>query len=131
VSGALAALGPLLGRLMMAALFLYSGYGKFVAMGRTAAAVAGHGLPYATAGAYVAAFAEVLGGLALALGVKTRAVALLFVVYLVAVTYVFHWHPALRGDHQQLLNVLKNASIAGGLFLLATHGPGPASVDRG
>ena len=130
MSGALAAIGPLVGRVLLAGLFLYSGYSKFTAMGRTAAAIAGHGLPYATTGAYIAAIAEVLGGVALLLGIKARAVALLFVVYLVAVTYVFHWHPAMRGDHQQLLNVLKNASIAGGMFLLATHGPGPASVDR-
>jgi putative oxidoreductase len=131
MSGALAAVGPLLGRLLLAGLFLYSGYSKFTSMGRTAAAIAGHGLPYATAGAYAAAIAEVLGGVALVLGAKTRAVSLLFVVYLIVVTYVFHWHPALRGDHQQLLNVLKNASIAGGMFVLASHGPGPASVDRG
>jgi putative oxidoreductase len=130
MNGALAALAPLLGRVLLAGLFLYSGYTKFAAIGRAAAAIAGHGLPYATVGAYAAAAAEVLGGLALVLGAKTRIVALLFIVYLAIVTYVFHWHPALRGDHQQLLNVLKNAGLAGGMFLLAAHGAGPASIDR-
>lgn len=131
MTSALSALLPLLGRVLLAVLFLYSGYTKFAGMGRTAAAIAGHGLPYATAAAYVAAAAEVLGGLAIVVGAKTRLVALLFVAYLAIVTYVFHWHPALRGDHQQLLNVLKNAGLAGGMFVLAAHGPGPASVDRG
>ena len=126
----LSALGPLLGRIMLSGLFLYSGYTKFSMMGRTAAAIAGRGIPYATAAGYIAASAELLGGVALVLGLKTRAVALLFVLYLVLVTWFFHWHPALRGDHQQLLNVLKNAGLAGGMILLATHGPGPASVDR-
>jgi putative oxidoreductase len=131
MTNALAALGPLLGRLLLAGIFLYSGYTKFGAVGRTAAAVAGRGLPYATAGAYVAATCEVLGGIALVLGVKTRPVALLFVVYLVIVTWLFHFHPAVRGDHVQLLNTLKNAAIGGGMLVLASHGPGPASVDRG
>lgn len=129
--GALAALGPLAGRLLLAAIFLYSGYGKVVNVGRTAASIAGHGLPFATAGAYAAAAVELLGGMALVLGAKTRAAALLLVAYLLVVTYFYHWHPALRGDHQQLLNVMKNAGLAGGMLLLAAHGPGPASVDRG
>ncbi len=131
MTNALAALGPLLGRLLLSGLFLYSGYSKFTAIGRTAAAIAGRGLPYASAAAYVAAGAEMLGGLALVLGAKTRVVALLLVVYVAAVSYVFHWHPALRGDHAQLIQLLKNASIVGGLLVLASHGPGRASVDRG
>jgi putative oxidoreductase len=126
-----AALGPLVARLLLSSIFLYSGWTKLTAIGRAAAAIAGHGLPFATAGAYVAGIAEVLGGLALVLGLKARAASVAFVLYLVIVTYVFHWHPALRGDRQQLVNVLKNAAIAGGMLLLASHGPGPASVDRG
>jgi putative oxidoreductase len=128
---ALAALGPLVARLLLSSIFLYSGWTKLTATGRAAAAIAGHGLPFATAGAYVAGIAEVLGGVALVLGLKARAASIAFVVYLVIVTYVFHWHPAWHGDRQQLLNVLKNAAIAGGMLLLANHGPGPASVDRG
>ncbi|MFL5261643.1 MAG: DoxX family protein [Anaeromyxobacteraceae bacterium] len=131
MNDALAMLGPLAGRLLLAGIFLFSGWMKLTATGRAAAAIAGHGLPYATAGAYVAGVAEVVGGLALVLGLKTRAASIAFVVYLVIVTYVFHWHPALRGDRAQLANVLKNAAIAGGMLLLASHGPGRASIDRG
>jgi putative oxidoreductase len=126
-----AALGPLAARLMLSSIFLYSGWMKLTATGRAAAAIAGHGLPFATASAYAAGVAEVVGGLALVLGLKTRAASIGFVIYLAIVTYVFHWHPALRGDRAQLLNLLRNAAIAGGMLLLASHGPGPASVDRG
>jgi putative oxidoreductase len=131
VAAALAALGPLLGRLLLAAIFFYSGYQKFAATGRAASSIAGHGLPYATAAAYAAGAFELAAGLLVALGLKARAASVALVVYLVVVTYLFHWHPAMRGDHAQMLQVLKNAGLAGGFLLLASHGPGPASIDRG
>jgi len=128
--GALATIGPLLGRVLLSLIFFYSGYQKFALPGRAASSIAGHGLPYATAGAYGAAIFEVAAALLLALGLKARLTALSLVVYLAAVSLLFHWHPALRGDHAQMLQLLKNAGIAGGLLLVASHGPGPVSVDR-
>lgn len=125
------AVGPLVARVLLAVIFLYSGWTKVIAPGRAAAAVAGHGLPYASAGAWVAAAAEILGGLALVLGLKTRLAAVGLLVYLLVVSYVFHWHPALRGDQAQIIQLLKNAGLVGGMLLLAAHGPGSASVDRG
>jgi len=130
MSGLLAALGPLAGRVLLAAIFLYSGWMKLTVTGRVAASIAGRGIPFATTAAYVAGGAEILGGLALVLGLKARLASLGLVLYLVVVTYFFHLQPALRGEHAQILNLLKNAGLAGGLLLLASHGPGPASVDR-
>ncbi len=130
MTNALAALGPLVGRLLLSGLFLYSGYSKFTAIGRTAAAIAGRGLPYATALAYAAGTLEVALAVLVAVGLRARAAALAGVAYVALVTWLFHWHPALRGDHAQLLQVLKNAGLAGGLLLLASFGPGPASIDR-
>ncbi len=131
MSAALATLGPLLGRLLLSAIFAYSGYQKFAATGRAASSIAGHGLPFATAGAYAAGAFELTVALLLALGLKARGAALAAVGYLLVVSWVFHWHPALRGDHGQMLQLLKNAGLAGGMLLLASHGPGNASVDRG
>ena len=128
----LAALGPLLGRLLVAAIFLFMGYQKlFVATGRTASSIAGRGLPFATTLAYGAGAFELLVGLLLAVGFKARFAAIATVVYLAVVTWFFHWHPAARGDAGQMVQLLKNVAIAGGLLLLASHGPGPASIDRG
>lgn len=126
----LAALGPLFGRLLLSGIFFYSGFQKWTATGRAASAIAGHGLPFATAGAYAAGAFELAAAVLLALGLKARAAALACVVYLAIVSWIFHWHPALRGDHAQLLQLFKNAGIMGGLMLLASHGPGTASVDR-
>jgi putative oxidoreductase len=127
----LATLGPLLGRVLLCGIFFYSGYHKFAATGRAASSIAGRGLPFATAGAYAAGAFELAVALLLALGFKARAAALAAFGYLVVVSLLFHWHPALRGDHAQMLQLLKNAAIGGGMLLLASHGPGSASVDRG
>ena len=131
MSAALATLGPLLGRLLLSGIFVYSGYQKFAATGRAASSIAGHGLPFATAGAYAAGAFELTVALLLALGLKARSAALAALGYLVVVSWIFHWHPALRGDHGQMLQLLKNAGLAGGMLLLASHGPGNASIDRG
>lgn len=126
----LAALGPLIGRLLLSAIFLYSGFQKFAATGRAASSIAGRGLPYATAGAYAAGAFELTAALLLVFGLKARHVALAAFAYLVFVSWLFHWHPAMRGDHAQMLQLLKNAGIAGGMLLLASHGPGSMSLDR-
>ncbi len=128
---ALATLGPLLGRLLLSCIFFYSGYQKFASTGRAASSIAGHGLPFATAAAYAAGAFELAVALFVALGLKARGAALAALAYLVVVSWIFHWHPALRGDHGQMLQLLKNAGLAGGMLLLASHGPGSASIDRG
>ena len=125
------ALGPLLGRLLLSGIFFYSGFQKWTAPGRAASAITGRGLPFATAGAFGAGALELGCAVLLALGLKARFAALVLFAYVIAVTWLFHWHPAMHGDHAQMLQVLKNAGIAGGMLLLASHGPGSASVDRG
>lgn len=127
----LSALGPLLGRLLLSGIFFYSGIQKLVATGRAAASIAGHGLPFATSAAYAAGAFEIAAAVLLALGLKTRLAALALVLYLALVTWLYHWPPALRGDHVQMIQLLKNAGLMGGMLLLASFGPGRASVDRG
>jgi putative oxidoreductase len=126
----IAAAVPLLGRLLLCAVFAYSGYQKLLSPGRAASSLAGRGLPLATTLAYLAGVFELAAGLLLALGLKARPAALATACYLVVVTWLFHWQPALRGDHGQLLHLLKNAGLAGGLLYVLAFGAGPASIDR-
>jgi putative oxidoreductase len=62
----------LLGRLLLAALFLPSGIGKALGFAAFAASLASKGLPYSEAWAAAAVTIEVLGLIALILGVVPR-----------------------------------------------------------
>ncbi len=126
-----AALGPLAGRVMLACVFAYSGYQKlFAATGRAVSSLAGKGIPSATLAAYGAGTFEIVVAFLIITGLKARLAALAAIAYLIVVTWVFHWRPALRGDTGQMIQLLKNVGIAGGMLLLVCYGPGRASIDR-
>ncbi len=126
-----AALGPLAGRLLLSGIFLYTGWHKFTETGRTASTIAGRGIPFATTAAYAAGAFELAVAVLVALGVRVRSVALATIAYLAVITWFVHFRAAAHGDVAQTVQVLKNAAIAGGMMLLASHGAGPASIDRG
>jgi putative oxidoreductase len=126
-----ASVAPVVARLLVAGVFLYSGGMKLAHPGAAAARIASLGLPFASALAIAAGVLEIAAGAALVLGLKARAAAIGLFLYVVAVSWLFHWRPALGGDPAQALQLVKNGAIVGALLLLATHGPGRASLDRG
>ncbi|RVB28716.1 DoxX family protein, partial [Mesorhizobium sp. M7A.F.Ca.CA.001.16.1.1] len=65
----------LLGRVLLAVIFLLSGYGKLTALTGTAGYFGSLGLPLPTVTATVVGLIELLGGLAILVGFKTRIVA--------------------------------------------------------
>ncbi len=70
---------------------------------------------------------EVLGALAIILGAKTRPVAVLLAGFSLLTAITFHQNLAVQ---EQMVNFLKNVSIAGGFLLLVANGAGPLSIDR-
>jgi putative oxidoreductase len=70
---------------------------------------------------------ELGGALAIILGWRTRIVAALLAGFSVLTALVFHNNFA---DQAQMINFLKNLSIAGGFLLLLVNGAGPLSLDR-
>lgn len=118
-------------RLGLAAIFVLSGWGKLAAPEGTAAFIAGHGLPAPLALALAAGVTELAGGLALALGLRTRWAALALTALLVPVTFLFHNPAGLEAAaaHLQQIQLLKNVAIAGGLLAVAGCGAGPLALD--
>src|ERR1700754_2703109 len=114
-----------IGRVLIAALFLLSGMGKITAYTATAGYMASVGVPGAILPLVIAT--EVLGSLAIILGWKTRIVAGLMAGFTLLTGIVFHNNFA---DQIQMIMFLKNVSITGAFLLLAVHGAGPLSLDR-
>ena len=117
---------PLVGRLLIATIFLVSAFGKLSAPGATQGYIASVGLP-APLLSYLAALAiELGGGLMLVLGYRTRLAALGLAAFSVISAIVFH-HAL--GDQNQMFHFLKNIAMAGGLLQVVAFGPGAFSLD--
>jgi len=125
-------LGPLAGRVMMAALFMPSGFSKLAGFQGTVGYIASKGLPLPQLGAVAAIGVELLVAAALLLGWRTRWAALILMLFTLAAAVLFHDYWAVPPEQKmmQAINFWKNVAIAGGLLFVAAHGPGPYAVDR-
>lgn len=121
----------LVGRLLLALLFLPAGISKIAGFAGTAGYIGSKGLPLPALGVAIAILVEVGGSLALIAGLKTRVAALALAVFTLVATMVFHnfWGvPADQAMVQQLM-FYKNIAVIGGLLVLAAHGAGAWSLD--
>jgi putative oxidoreductase len=125
-------LGPLTGRVMLAALFIPSGFSKLAGFQGTVGYIASKGLPLPQLGAVAAIAVELLVAAALLLGWRTRWAALILMLFTLAAAVLFHDYWAVPPEQKmmQAINFWKNVAIAGGLLFVAAHGPGPYAVDR-
>ena len=114
-------------RLLISLIFLVSGFQKLLHFAQTEAVIAQHGLPMAKFCAAGAIFIEIVGGLALVLGLRTKKAALIVAIYLVPTTLIFHGHIS---DPAMLTQFLKNAAIIGGLLMVFAFGAGDITVDK-
>jgi len=122
----------LLGRILLAVMFVISGFGKITGFEGTAGYIASKGLPLPQVLAVIAILIEFAGGLAIVAGWKTRWAALAFIVFLIVITPIFHafWAVPPEQVMAQKINFMKNCSILGGMLLLFAFGPGRFSVDK-
>lgn len=116
-----------IGRILLSIIFLGSAATKIADPAGTQAYMAAFGLPMTGVLLVGAVATEIIGGLALLLGLKTRWAAFVLTGFLTFATLVFHTN---LGDQQQLLHFLKNLAIIGGLLLVMAEGTGPLSLGR-
>ncbi|MDQ6733901.1 MAG: DoxX family protein [Nitrospirota bacterium] len=117
----------LVGRILIAAIFLMSGIGKIADPQGTQQYMQAMGMTWATTLFYVGAIVlEVGGGLSLLLGYWTRAGAIALILFMIPTTLMFHTNFA---DQNQMIHFLKNLAMFGGLFYVAAYGAGPLSMD--
>jgi putative oxidoreductase len=121
----------LVGRLLLALLFLPAGISKIGGFAGTVGYIASKGLPLPQLGAGLAIAIEIGASIALILGWQTRWAALILAGFTLVATVVFHNFWALPADQvmvQQLM-FYKNIAVIGGLLTLAAWGAGALSVD--
>jgi putative oxidoreductase len=115
-----------IGRLLIASIFVVSGYNKIAAPTATLGYITAAHLPFPFLAFMTAVAIEIGGSLLLVFGSQTRIVALVMAVFCVATAFGFHDNLA---DPNQMVHFLKNISMAGGLLQLVAFGAGDLSVD--
>jgi putative oxidoreductase len=118
----------LLGRVLMSAIFIHSGYGKAMSPSATMAMMGHEGLPLPGAAYAVAVIIELGGGVLFLFGFRARVVGLALAAWCIATAMVAHYHP---NDAGQMIHFMKNVCMAGGFLQVVAFGAGRFSVDRG
>jgi putative oxidoreductase len=111
-----------LGRALLSAIFILSGFGKMMAFRGTVAGLASTGWPAASVFIAISIVIELGGGLMLLFGFKVRWAAVIMALWLIPVTFTFHNFWAFKGKPEyigQQINFFKNVAISGGLLTAA------------
>ena len=121
----------LVGRILLALIFITSGFGKITGFEGAVGYIASKGLPLASVVAALTILVELGGGLAVLFGFLTRWAALALAVFSLLAGFIFHAYWGVPADQVmgQQINFWKNVSIAGGFFVLAAFGAGAISID--
>lgn len=115
----------LVGRVMLALIFILAGIGKISDPAGTAGYMQAMGVPTLLLWPTIAL--EVLGGLAIAVGFQTKYAAFALAGFSVLAAIIFHSNFA---EQMQSVLFLKNIAMAGGLILLAVGGKTAYSMDK-
>jgi putative oxidoreductase len=118
---------PLVGRVLMASIFILSGLSKLAAAAATQGYIASAGLPAPVLAYIVAVAVEAGGGLLLLVGYRARVVAAVLAVFTLVTAVVFH-HAL--GDQNQFIHFFKNLAMVGGLLQVVAFGAGSYSLDN-
>jgi putative oxidoreductase len=121
----------LLGRALIALLFIPSGWGKIAGFSGLVGYIASKGVPLPEVCAAIAIAVELGLGILLLVGFKTRWVALLMAIFIIVITFIFHNYWAVEAAQvmAQKMNFYKNLAIAGGTLAFAAFGAGAYSID--
>ena len=118
---------PLVGRILLATIFILSGLFKLAAPEGTQAYIASVGVPVPLLTYLVAVVVELGGGVLLLVGYRVRFAATVLAIFTVAAALLFH-HAL--SDLNQFIHFMKNLAITGGLLQVIAFGAGSFSLDN-
>lgn len=117
--------GPLLGRILIAIMFLRYGIDKVISFDANLQYVQGFDLPVPPAWVVIGLLIEITGALALLSGFMARHLAVVLGLFSVVTAFVFHTNWGGNLGWAQEIFFWKNMAITGGLLFIAAYGPGP------
>lgn len=122
----------LVGRILLALIFITSGWDKITGFTGTVGYIASQKLPLPQVAAIIAIACELGAGLLLAIGYKARWAGLVLAIFTLAAGILFHdfWNADAASKMMQSINFWKNVSIAGGMLMVFAFGPGRYSLDK-
>ena len=123
---------PLLGRILLALIFVIAGISKLADPSRTIANMASHGIPLSHVLVIGAIAVELIGGLMLMAGWHGRLAALVLCAFTLTLALIFHRYWAASGAEAGTQHALffGHLSMMGGMLFVAVFGPGWLSVDE-
>jgi putative oxidoreductase len=124
--------GPLAGRILLALIFILSGFGKITGFQDTVGYIASKGLPLPQLAAIGALTIELAGGILLIVGWQARWAATALFLFLIPTSLIFHpfWAVEAAQQEMQQINFMKNLAIMGGMLYVMAFGAGPVSIDN-
>jgi putative oxidoreductase len=129
---ALTSTAALIGRILLALMFVVAGVGKIGGFDGTVGYIASKGLPLPVVLAAGTVALEIVAGVALIVGYKVRWAALALAAFTLLATVIFHAYWAMPAEQQmvQQLMFLKNIAVTGGLLMVFALGAGRYSLDK-
>ena len=121
----------LAGRILLAWFFIPAGWGKLMGFAGTVQYAASAGMPLPEVSVGIGLVIELVGGLALLLGLGTRWAAAILAFFTLVASFVFHAYWAVPAEMKMVAQLLfnKNIAVVGGLLAFAAFGAGAWSLD--
>ena len=119
-------IAALAGRVALSAIFILSGLSKLADPASTIGYIQSVELPAPQLAFLIAVAVEIVGGVALIAGFRTRFVAAALAAFSVVTAFGFH---AELSDQNQFIHFFKNIAMAGGLLQILAFGGGRLSLD--
>ena len=122
----------LVGRILLALMFVVAGVGKIGGFDGTVGYIASKGLPLPVVLAAGTVALEIVAGVALIVGYRARWAALALAAFTLLATVIFHAYWAVPAEQQmvQRLMFLKNIAVTGGLLVVFAFGAGRYGLDK-
>jgi len=121
-----------LGRVLLSLMFITSGLQKITGYAGTQGYMEMMGVPGALLPIVI--LVEVVGGIALLVGWQARVSAFLLAGFSVVSGFLFHLVPSFGMEPMaaqgEMISFMKNVTIAGGMLMVVSFGPGALSVER-